>query len=129
MRIKEIGDSEFEELVINSNKPVLLFSPFELSAVAYLLEDVIDYIQTIYDDTIEYYKINPKKSSAIKERYQVSVSYSSAVFIFNNGELIEKIVGLIGYSELVIMINNVLIKINAQSKNERDLICSKKKSY
>ena len=88
----DFQDSTFDEDVLQSDKPVLVDFWAEWCGPCKALTPVIDELATEYDGKIKIGKVDTDANRDISVRF--SISAIPTVILFNNGEIVEKFVGL-----------------------------------
>ncbi len=88
----EFTDQNFDEEVLQSDKPVLVDFWAEWCGPCKALSPVIDELATEYAGKVKVGKLNTDASRDVSVRY--SISAIPTVIIFQNGEIVERFVGL-----------------------------------
>ncbi len=94
----EITDSNFNELVINSDKPVVVDFWAEWCGPCKMIGPVIDEISNEYSDKAVVGKVNVDQNSSVSAQFNVR-SIPTVLFI-KNGEVVDKSVGAVAKNVL-----------------------------
>lgn len=94
----EITDSNFNELVINSDKPVVVDFWAEWCGPCKMIGPVIDEISNEYSDKAIVGKVNVDQNSSVSAQFNVR-SIPTVLFI-KNGEVVDKSVGAVAKNVL-----------------------------
>ena len=104
---KELNDSNFEELVLKNDKPVLVDFWAEWCHPCRSMGPMIEELSTEFQGKAEIGKLNVDYNSAITTRYQIR--NLPTIIIFKNGTIVDKIVGIRNkkdFSDLLIKHSN-----------------------
>jgi len=93
----EFTDANFDEVVLQSDKPVLVDFWAEWCGPCKALTPVIDELATEFDGKAKVGKVDTDANRQISVRF--SVTAIPTVILFNKGEIVEKFVGLRGKKE------------------------------
>jgi thioredoxin 1 len=103
--ILEIGDSSFESEVLQSDKPVLVdfWAPWcgPCRAIAPIVEELAE----DFGDRVKFTKCNVDENPTTPTKYGIK-SIPTLIF-FKNGEIQDKIIGIVAKSRLEEMISKV----------------------
>ena len=88
----EFTDDSFDSVVLNADVPVLVDFWAEWCAPCKALGPVIDELATEYGGKIKVGKVDTDANRETAVRFQVSAI--PTVILFNNGEIVEKFIGL-----------------------------------
>ncbi len=88
----EFTDSNFDEVVLSSDVPVLVDFWAEWCGPCKALGPVVDELATDYDGKAKVGKVDTDANREVSVRF--SVSAIPTVILFHNGEIVEKFVGL-----------------------------------
>ena len=94
----EITDSNFNELVINSDKPVVVDFWAEWCGPCKMIGPVIDEISNEYSEKAVVGKVNVDQNSSVSAQFNVR-SIPTVLFI-KNGEVVDKSVGAVAKNVL-----------------------------
>ena len=103
----EFQDSTFDDDVLQSDTPVLVDFWAEWCGPCKALAPVIDELATEYDGKIKVGKIDTDANRDISVRF--SISAIPTVILFNNGEIVEKFVGLRGKADFKTALDKVAV--------------------
>ena len=103
---KEINEDNFEDIVINSDKPVLVDFWAEWCGPCKMLTPTIDIISEEYNNRGIVVKVNVDEAPSIATKYGIR-SIPSLLF-FNNGEVVEQRVGAISKDEITSILNKLI---------------------
>ena len=103
--ILEVGDSSFESEVLKSDKPVLVdfWAPWcgPCRAIAPIVEELAE----DFGDKVKFTKCNVDENPTTPTKYGIK-SIPTLIF-FKDGEIQDKVIGIVAKSRLEKMISNV----------------------
>lgn len=100
----EITDTNFKDTVLESDKPVLVDFWATWCGPCRTISPIIDEIHTELDDKAVVGKMNVDDNSDIPVEY--GIRSIPTLLIFKNGELVDKIVGVIPKAQIVEKLEN-----------------------
>tara|TARA_B110000116_G_scaffold256031_1_gene254872 strand:- start:393 stop:725 length:333 start_codon:yes stop_codon:yes gene_type:complete len=103
---KDANEDNFDSIVINSDKPVLVDFWAEWCGPCKMLTPTIDAISEEYNDRSTIVKVNVDEAPAIATKYGIR-SIPSLLF-FNKGEVIEQKVGAVSKEELTSVLDKLI---------------------
>ncbi len=89
----EITDSNFEELVLKSDKPVLVDFWAEWCGPCRMVGPIVEELSKDYDGRVVVGKVNVDHNSNISANY--GIRNIPTILIFKNGEIVDKQVGAV----------------------------------
>lgn len=101
----EFTDGNFDQAVLNSDKPVLVDFWADWCAPCKALNPIITELADAYADRVKVGKVNTDQNRGISVRF--SVSAIPTVILFNNGEIVERFVGLRSKRDFETVLNKV----------------------
>jgi|TARA_B110000196_G_scaffold278848_1_gene258095 thioredoxin 1 len=103
---KDANEDNFDSIVINSDKPVLVDFWAEWCGPCKMLTPTIDAISEEYNDRSTIVKVNVDEAPAIATKYGIR-SIPSLLF-FNKGKVIEQKVGAVSKEELTSVLDKLI---------------------
>ena len=100
----DVNDENFESVVMNSDKPVLVDFWAEWCGPCKMLTPTINALAEEYKDTSSVVKINVDDSPTIATKY--GIRSIPSILLFNNGDVVEQRVGAVSKDELASMLDN-----------------------
>ncbi len=98
-------DANFETEVLKSDKPVLVDFWAVWCAPCRAVAPIVDEMASIYGDTIKVGKVNVDENQVIPGKY--SIRGIPTVILFNNGKVVDQIVGAAPKTSFQQMIDKV----------------------
>ena len=102
----DVNEENFDSVVINSDKPVLVDFWAEWCGPCKMLTPTIDALAEEYKDTSSVVKINVDDSPAIATKY--GIRSIPSILLFNNGDVVEQRVGAVSKDELAGMLDKII---------------------
>jgi thioredoxin 1 len=102
----DVNEENFDSVVINSDKPVLVDFWAEWCGPCKMLTPTIEALAEEYKDTSSIVKINVDDSPAIATKY--GIRSIPSILLFNNGDVIEQRVGAVSKDELAGMLDKII---------------------
>ncbi len=102
----EITEQNFEELVLNNDKPVLVDFWASWCGPCRAVGPVIDQIAEDYKDKVIVGKINVDEQSGLAQRY--SVMSIPTLCVFKDGDVLDRMVGARPYEDITAELDKVL---------------------
>ena len=102
----DVNDENFESVVMNSDKPVLVDFWAEWCGPCKMLTPTINALAEEYKDTSSIVKINVDDSPAIATKY--GIRSIPSILLFNNGDVVEQRVGAVSKDELASMLDKII---------------------
>lgn len=103
MKISNVSEENFEQEVLNTNKPVLIDFYADWCAPCKRMGPIVESVAEEVSDNVKVFKVNVDEENNLAMQYGIS-SIPTLVFI-KNGEVIRNLVGLRDKEELVEFIN------------------------
>ena len=102
----DVNEENFDSVVMNSDKPVLVDFWAEWCGPCKMLTPTIDELAEKYKDTGSIVKINVDDSPAIATKY--GIRSIPSILLFNNGDVVEQRVGAVSKDELASMLDKII---------------------
>ena len=102
----DVNDENFESVVMNSDKPVLVDFWAEWCGPCKMLTPTINALAEEYKDTSSVVKINVDDSPTIAAKY--GIRSIPSILLFNNGDVVEQRVGAVSKDELAGMLDKII---------------------
>ena len=99
MSVLTITDSNFENEVIKSDKPVIVDIYAEWCGPCKMMSPVIDSIAEELGDSVKVGKVNVDENVEIVEKFQIMSI--PTIIIFKNGEMSSKFIGFTDKEEII----------------------------
>ncbi len=103
---KEITVASFDAEVMQSDVPVLVDFWAPWCGPCRMIGPVVEKISDDYADRLKVCKVNVDDEQALAEKYRVKSI--PTLYLFKNGEVVNRLVGARSYEDLVAEINKVL---------------------
>ena len=103
---KDVNEDNFDSIVINSDKPVLVDFWAEWCGPCKMLTPTIDTISEEYSDSSVVVKVNVDEAPGIASKYGIR-SIPSLLF-FNKGQIVEQKVGAVSKDELTSVLDKLI---------------------
>ena len=102
----DVNEENFDSVVMNSDKPVLVDFWAEWCGPCKMLTPTIEALAEEYKDTSSIVKINVDDSPTIATKY--GIRSIPSILLFNNGDVIEQRVGAVSKDELAGMLDKII---------------------
>jgi len=105
MGVLKISGENFDEEVLNSDKPVLIDFYADWCGPCKQMAPIIEEVANAVSDNVKVVKINVDEENDLTEQYGIS-SIPTLVFI-KDGKVVRNLVGIRDTNELIEYINNI----------------------
>lgn len=95
----EIRDSDFEEMVLQSDRPVLVHFWASWSQSSRMMQSIVDRLATTVDDWADVYFVNVDRSPALASQFEVSGV--PTFIVFADGKEIDRRVGAMTEEQMI----------------------------
>ena len=102
----DVNEENFDTVVMNSDKPVLVDFWAEWCGPCKMLTPTIEAIAEEYKNTSSIVKINVDDSPTIATKY--GIRSIPSILLFNNGDVVEQRVGAVSKDELAGMLDKII---------------------
>ena len=102
----DVNEENFDSVVMNSDKPVLVDFWAEWCGPCKMLTPTIEALAEEYKDTSSIVKINVDDSPTIATKY--GIRSIPSILLFNNGDVVEQRVGAVSKDELASMLDKII---------------------
>ncbi len=106
MELERISDKEFEDKVLNNDKPVVVEFGAEWCGSCHILDPVIKQLLIVFDGRIEYCKIDVDENDVTSKKY--GIRDLPTLLFFKNGEVRDHIIGAVPKKVLQEIFNRLL---------------------
>ncbi len=96
--MEKLTSNLFEEKVVNSGRPVLIDFNTPWCGPCKKLTPIVEELAEEYKETVDIYEVDASAEPGIAQKYGV-MSIPTLVF-FNNGEMTDRIVGLVAKDKI-----------------------------
>ena len=104
--IEILRENEFDELVLGSDKLVIVQFCTLWNASCYLQEGVLLHIKEEYQDLVKLYRVNIEENKKLCKKLGITQSHQLSLFL--DKKRISSLTGLISYNELKDILNSIL---------------------
>lgn len=104
--VKNLNESNFQKEVIESKIPVLVDFWAPWCGPCQIFAPILEEIEKEFKNKIKVLKINVDDNQNISSQYQIEAI--PTLFLFKDGQIIEKIVGLITKEEIIEKLNRLI---------------------
>ena len=104
--IESVKKDDFKEKVLKSTKPSLVDFWAEWCMPCKKIEPLLDQLSEEFKDKINFFKVNVDENPSLAAEY--GIRGIPALFLFKNGEIVEKIIGVVGKKEILKKLKKVL---------------------
>lgn len=108
MSVIELNSSNFNEVVLNSDKPVLIDFWATWCVPCQMQSPIIDELSEELEDSVVFAKVNVDENPDLTEQFEV-MSIPALIFI-KDGKVVDRRVGLTPKETLLAMLNSVNAK-------------------
>lgn len=98
----EIRDSDFEEMVLQSDRPVLVHFWASWSQSSRMMQSIVDRLATTVDDWADVYFVNVDRSPALASQFEVSGV--PTFIVFADGKEIDRRVGAMTEEQMILLL-------------------------
>ena len=105
-KVLNISSENFEQEVINSDKPVLVDFWASWCGPCRMIAPIIDQLAEQYDGKVKIAKVNVDEQRELAARYKVMSI--PTIYMFKDGNPVDKVVGVRSKGDLETFINNHL---------------------
>lgn len=102
----EVNEANFEEIVLKSNKPVLVDFWAEWCGPCRMIAPIVEEISKEYADKAVIVKLDVDSNNSISAKY--GIRNIPTILFFKNGQVADKLVGAAVKSTLVNKLNSLL---------------------
>jgi len=102
----QVNDTNFDDQVLKSDVPVLVDFWAQWCAPCFMIAPAVEEIAREYDGKLKVCKANVDEGPQVAARYGIRAI--PTVMVFNNGQMVEQIVGVVPKERLLEKINPYL---------------------
>lgn len=96
--VKNVTDANFEEVVLKSDKPVLVDFWAEWCGPCRMVGPIVDELAKEYDGKVEVTKVNVDENPEVTSKY--GIRNIPTILFFKDGEVVDKTVGALPKGKL-----------------------------
>lgn len=96
--VKNVTDANFEEVVLESDKPVLVDFWAEWCGPCRMVGPIVDELAKEYDGKVEVTKVNVDENPEVTSKY--GIRNIPTILFFKDGEVVDKTVGALPKGKL-----------------------------
>lgn len=104
--VKQIKADDFKKEVLESEKPVFVDFWAEWCGPCKKMEPVVEELSEEFKDDVKFFKLNVDENPSIAAEY--GVRGIPTFFLFKNGEVLDRVVGVVSRKELAKRIRKLL---------------------
>ena len=104
--VKDIKAKDFKKEVLKSSKPVLVDFWAEWCIPCKKIEPIVVQLSDELKDKIIFFRVNVDEDPSIAAEY--SIRGIPALFLFKNGQVVERVIGVVSKKELLKKLEKVL---------------------
>lgn len=104
--VLEITDSNFEELVLKSEKPIVLDFWAQWCGPCKMISPIVDELSEEYNGQVAFGKVDCDNNNGITAKFRIR--NIPTLLFFKNGEIVDKHVGVIAKSALAAKLEGIL---------------------
>jgi len=104
--VQEINESNFDEIVLKSDKPVLVDLWAEWCGPCKMVHPIMDELSTEYEGKAVFTSVDVESSPSITTKYRIR--NIPTVLFFKNGEVVDKQVGAVPKAKFISKLESLL---------------------
>lgn len=102
-----ISESDFEEKVLKSEKPVIVDFYSDSCVACKKLEPVLGDIEDDYEESVSVYKVNTNFDAELAEKYEVTAN--PTLLFIKDGQVVERTVGVQKLADLKAIVEKLVV--------------------
>lgn len=104
--VREVSDQDFEDIVLESDIPVLVDFWAPWCGPCHMVSPVIEKLSDVYADNFGFCKVNVDEAPKTSQNY--GITSIPTLIIFNKGQKVNQVVGAMPESTIKSMMDTVL---------------------